>query len=102
MVVAALASSQIVSAQVPAGGAFRVNSYTTSRQARPAVARDKDRDFIVVWDSSGGSPQVFVTSGNAPILEEPIPIPALVMTEVLEQPLLVSAREYVDKDPGNR
>jgi hypothetical protein len=44
-------------AQVPAGGEFRVNSYTTSVQAFPAVAMDPQGNFVVVWrgDSQDGS-----------------------------------------------
>src|SRR5688572_29983769 len=40
------------SAQVPAGGEFRVNTYTTGRQWRPSVAAAGDGSFVVVWDSS--------------------------------------------------
>jgi len=32
---------------------FRVNSYTTERQQRPAVSADADGNFIVVWQSRG-------------------------------------------------
>ena len=37
------------------GGQFQVNSYTTSSQVRPAVSRDADGDFVVVWVSYGSS-----------------------------------------------
>jgi hypothetical protein len=37
-------------AQVPAGGEFRVNTYTTTRQWQPAVAAAPG-GFVVVWDS---------------------------------------------------
>jgi hypothetical protein len=40
------------SAQVPAGGEFRVNTYTTGHQARPRAAMQRDGDFVVVWQSS--------------------------------------------------
>jgi hypothetical protein len=33
------------------GAEFRVNSYTTSGQSFPAVARAPDGDFVVAWDS---------------------------------------------------
>ena len=41
-----------------AGGApqqseFRVNTYTTDTQQFPAVAMDRDGDFVVAWDSNG-------------------------------------------------
>jgi hypothetical protein len=38
-------------AQVPAGGEFRVNTYTTSLQARPSIATAPAGDFVVVWES---------------------------------------------------
>jgi hypothetical protein len=37
----------------PLGTEFRVNTYTTNVQTRPAVASAPDGDFIVVWDSAG-------------------------------------------------
>jgi hypothetical protein len=40
-------------AQVPAGGEFRVNTYTTSVQAYPGVAMDPGGNFVVVWSSAG-------------------------------------------------
>jgi hypothetical protein len=44
-------------AQVPLGGEFRVNAYTTGGQLRPAVAMDRDGSFVVVWENDqGGSP----------------------------------------------
>ena len=60
-----------VSAQTPAGGEFRVNTYTTERQydARPAM--EADGDFVVVWtsylqdgDSYGAFGQRFAPSGH--------------------------------------
>ncbi len=36
-------------------GEFQVNTYTTSRQLRPAVAAGVDGDFVVVWTSYGSS-----------------------------------------------
>jgi hypothetical protein len=40
---------------VPEGSEFQVNSYTSFRQRHPAVALDSDGDFVVVWESNGGS-----------------------------------------------
>jgi len=39
------------SAGFPAGSEFRVNSYTTNSQRRPAVAIDGAGNFVVVWQS---------------------------------------------------
>ena len=50
------------SAGAPLGGEFLVNTFTTSVQSEPAVARDADGDFVVVWlDYSGANP---VAGGN--------------------------------------
>jgi hypothetical protein len=38
-------------AGVPLGGEFQVNTYTTERQNRPAVAMGPQGDFVVVWNS---------------------------------------------------
>jgi hypothetical protein len=35
------------------GGEFQVNTYTTDKQAYPAVASDPAGNFLVVWDSYG-------------------------------------------------
>jgi hypothetical protein len=40
-------------AQTPAGGEFRVNTYTTSAQRRPAVAKRANGDFVITWHSNG-------------------------------------------------
>jgi uncharacterized repeat protein (TIGR01451 family) len=37
----------------PAGGEFRVNTYTTSWQGEPGAAMDADGDFVVAWTSDG-------------------------------------------------
>jgi hypothetical protein len=37
------------------GSQFQVNSYTTGSQSSPAVSRDSDGDFVVVWMSNGSS-----------------------------------------------
>jgi hypothetical protein len=39
-------------AGTPIGAEFRVNSYTTSYQSRPAVALDAGGNFVVVWESA--------------------------------------------------
>jgi phosphoheptose isomerase len=39
--------------QVPLGGEFQVNTYTTSGQGDPAVAAAADGSFMVVWTSYG-------------------------------------------------
>jgi hypothetical protein len=44
-----LAAAALVSAQVPAGGEFQVNSSTTADQAGPSVAVDRAGRFVVVW-----------------------------------------------------
>ncbi len=49
----ALIGGSGLSAQVPAGGEFQVNSYTASDQATPAVASDLAGNFIVAWQSYG-------------------------------------------------
>jgi hypothetical protein len=36
----------------PAGGEFAVNTYTTGKQMRPAVASDATGNFVVVWQSA--------------------------------------------------
>ena len=38
---------------VPLGPEFRVNTYTTNTQRRPAVAVDTAGNFLVVWESAG-------------------------------------------------
>jgi len=43
-------------AKTPAGGEFRVNTFTTGSQLTPAIALDADGDFVVVWQSSGQDP----------------------------------------------
>jgi hypothetical protein len=37
----------------PRGAEFRVNTYTTSVQGRPAVAADRNGNFLVAWRSQG-------------------------------------------------
>ena len=37
----------------PLGSEFRVNSFTTSIQRFPAIARDSAGDFVIVWSSIG-------------------------------------------------
>jgi hypothetical protein len=38
---------------LPSGGEFRVNTYTTSLQRRPAVASDAGGNFVVTWEGRG-------------------------------------------------
>ena len=40
---------------LPQGGEYQVNTHTTARQWRPAVAMDADGDFVVVWESETDS-----------------------------------------------
>jgi hypothetical protein len=40
-------------AGVPVGGEFRVNTYTTNAQRRPAMAMNARGEFVVVWESYG-------------------------------------------------
>jgi hypothetical protein len=60
-------------AGVPLGPEFRVNSYTTSNQLYPSVARASGGNFVVVWTSNtedGSSLGVFgqrYSSGGAPL-----------------------------------
>jgi hypothetical protein len=57
----------------PIGGEFRVNSYTTSSQAAPAVAVDLAGNFVVVWATvgqDGSDSGIFgqrYASGGAPL-----------------------------------
>jgi hypothetical protein len=39
----------------PIDAQFQINTYTTNNQRRPKVASDSAGNFIVVWDSNGGS-----------------------------------------------
>ncbi len=50
-----LAGSSVswVLAQVPAGGEFQVNTYTTNDQASPSVTSDAAGNFVVTWYSYG-------------------------------------------------
>ncbi len=41
---------------VPLGGEFAVNTYTTGNQGEPAVAMDKDGDFVVTWTDTQTAP----------------------------------------------
>ncbi len=51
--VAILVSAGAVSAQTPAGGEFRVNTYTTGSQFRFGPAMGPDGDFVIVWSGGG-------------------------------------------------
>src|SRR5262245_27326192 len=39
--------------QTPAGAEFRVNTYTTSAQRRPALIKRSNGDFVITWHSDG-------------------------------------------------
>src|SRR5687767_417858 len=46
-----LTLTSVASAQTPAGGEFRVNTYTSYAQFWPRLAAEPDGDFVVVWMS---------------------------------------------------
>jgi hypothetical protein len=52
------------SAQVPAGGEFLVNAYTTGAQRAVRSAMEPDGDFVLVWESSGGDGSSYGTFGQ--------------------------------------
>jgi hypothetical protein len=52
-VLAAVLAAVSAQAQTPAGGEFRVNTYTTDSQSRPTVALDGSGAFVVSWNSQG-------------------------------------------------
>ena len=41
--------------QVPVGGEFQVNTFTTDVQQAPSVAVSANGDFVVIWENEGGS-----------------------------------------------
>ena len=47
----AAAAAPPARAQFRAGPEFRVNSYTTSEQYRPAISVAHDGEFVVAWQS---------------------------------------------------
>jgi S-layer family protein len=65
-----LAFAATASAQTPAGGEFRINTYTTGTQTIARPAMEPDGDFVVVWTSfpqdgnnDGAFGQRFAASG---------------------------------------
>ena len=50
-------------AQTPAGGEFRVNTYTTSAQRRPAVSKTA-AGFVVTWHSDGPDGSLYGVRGQ--------------------------------------
>ncbi len=44
-------AQRFASTGAPLGTEFRVNTYTTDSQARPAVASDSSGNFVIVWQS---------------------------------------------------
>ena len=51
-------------AGLPQGSEFRVNSFTTSNQRRPAVASDANGNFVVVWQSGGQDESAYGVFGQ--------------------------------------
>ena len=49
----AAAGPALAQGPTPQGGEVRVNTFTASNQDFPAVARDADGDFVVVWSGAG-------------------------------------------------
>src|SRR5687767_7536590 len=47
----ALSAAAVGSAQVPAGGEFRVNTFVSDDQQWPSIAADAAGNFVVVWES---------------------------------------------------
>ena len=45
--------------QVPAGGQFRINTYTTGGQGGGRVAMEPDGNFVFVWYAAGPDGDVF-------------------------------------------
>jgi hypothetical protein len=43
-------AQRFASSGTPAGGEFKVNTYTRYNQYFPVVAMDSDGDFVVVWE----------------------------------------------------
>jgi hypothetical protein len=60
----------------PDGAEFRVNTYTTDRQAGPSVAMDADGDFVVAWTSlyQDGSDDGVYAQRYAPSFDVYLPI----------------------------
>jgi hypothetical protein len=59
-----LALPGVGSAQLPAGGEFQVNTYTTNYQRRVAMAMGADGNFVVVWRSTGQDGEGFGIFGQ--------------------------------------
>jgi hypothetical protein len=49
---------------MPAGGEFRVNTYTTDRQSGPVVAMDSAGSFVVLWSSKTQDGSLFGVFGQ--------------------------------------
>jgi hypothetical protein len=50
--------------QTPAGAEFRVNTYTTSAQRRPALIKRQNGDFVVTWHSDGQDGSLYGVRGQ--------------------------------------
>jgi hypothetical protein len=59
-----MAAASMAAAQDPVGPEFRVNSFTTGYQDRPAVSADADGNFVVVWRSAGADGSGFGAAGR--------------------------------------
>src|SRR5262245_18032752 len=49
----------LASAQVPAGGEFQVNTYTTGEQLAGSVSMDPAGNFVVAWTGLQGTSNIF-------------------------------------------
>jgi hypothetical protein len=56
--------ASMAAGQDAVGPEFRVNSFTTGYQNRPAVSADADGNFVVVWQSYGRDGNDFAASGQ--------------------------------------
>jgi hypothetical protein len=54
----------LAAAQVPAGGEFQVNTYTTGGQLAPSASMDGAGDMVMAWSSERGGPGLFGISGQ--------------------------------------
>lgn len=60
----AIFGRRVDAAGSPIGAEFRVNSYTTSQPQIPAVAADRQGNFLVVWSAGGIFGQRFAADGS--------------------------------------
>ena len=50
--------------QTPAGAEFRVNTYVTSAQRRPALVKRANGDFVITWHSDGPDGSLYGIRGQ--------------------------------------